>query len=476
MDHQQTGGVIILFGATGDLANRELFPALHQIYRRELLSENFAIIGAGTTQLSDKQFRDQVQRSVKDGYHFSDFEPEFLNHCFYQQMDNTKRGDYDQLLGKINEVKDAIAVDSNYVYYYSISPSLFGVTTSNLETAGVTGLAGNHRVLVEKPFGNDSKSATDYYQLLTDVFNEEVYFIDHFNAMEYVQNILTARYTNPVIEKMIHKDHVENIQISLPEHLSVGDRGAFYDENGALLDMFQNHLLQMLTMIAMELPETLDAESIHYKKFEVLESIPAFTGDKALENIVRGQYIEDPEGQFANYRDEPGVRKNSLTETYVALELSVNLPHLSGVPIYMRTGKALIENHYAVDVVFKGGNRLTFYIEPGAGMQFVLNQKNTEKDAASIETALGPDMESMDRTYTSEPYENVFYGGLSGDKTHFVTFDQIREEWRITDSIVSAWEKSSDSYLSNYTANTFGPGEADDLLEKNGHQWIKRPT
>ena len=281
----------------------------------------------------------------------------------------------------------------------------------------MTELSGNHRVLVEKPFGNDSQSATDYHQLLTNVFNEEeVYFIDHFNAMEYVQNILIARYTNPVIEKMIHKDHVENIQISLPEHLSVGDRGAFYDENGALLDMFQNHLLQILTMVAMELPETLDAKSIHYKKFEVLESIPAFTEGQAFENIVRGQYTKDSEGEFANYQDEPGVRENSLTETYVALKLFVNLPHLSDVPIYMRTGKALIENYYTVDVVFKDGNRLTFYIEPGAGMQFVLNQNDTENHASNIETTLGPDMESMSKKYIPEPDENVCYGRALGGR------------------------------------------------------------
>jgi len=336
-------------------------------------------------------------------------------------------------------------------------------------------MAGNHRVLVEKPFGKDAASATDYYELLTNVFdNEAIYFVDHFHAMEYVLNILTARYANPVINQMIYKDHLENIQISLPENLAVGDRGAFYDENGALLDMFQNHMLQILTMVAMELPDTLDAESINQKKFEVLQSIPAFTQNKANENVIRGQYAKDFEGKFKNYQDEPGVRENSLTETYVALKLSVHLNHLDDVPIYLRTGKALIENHYIVDIVFKGNNRLTFYIDPECGMQFVLHQNDTENDSGSMETTLGPDMEKINKKYIPKPYENVLYGGLSGDKTRFVSFDQIKEEWRITDSIISAWGKLPDPDFPNYTANTFGPDAADCLLEENGHQWIKR--
>jgi len=476
MNRKQVSGLIILFGATGDLAKKSLFPALHQLYQRGILSDDFAIIGASRTKLSDKEFRDDVENSVKNGGNFTEFEKTFLNHCFYQPMDNTKEEDYDKLFDRINEVKGTIEVDSNYIYYYSISPSLFDDTTSNLQKAGVTELKGNHRVLVEKPFGEDLESAKEYFRLLTNVFEEkEVYFIDHFNAMEYVQNILFTRFNNPVINQMIRKDYIENIQISLPEHLSVGTRGAFYDANGALLDMFQNHLLQILTMVAMKLPDKLDATSIHEKKLELLESIPTFTKNTVRTNIVRGQYAKDFQGQFLNYRDEPDVPTDSLTETYIALKLSVDLSHLNETPIYVRTGKALIENFHAVDIVFKEGARLTFYIQPGSGVQFVVDQKHSEKEFEKVETVLGPDTDSIDKNYIPLPYENVLRDGLSGDKMNFITFEEIQEEWRITDSIVQAWKNLPDPDFPNYTANTFGPAEADELLEKNNHQWIKRP-
>lgn len=478
MGQKQVGGLIILFGATGDLAERDLFPALHQIYQRGLLSENFAVIGASRTKISNEEFRDHVKESVNHGVNFSELEQAFLDHFYYQAMDNTKKEDYDQLLNTINEVENTFDIDSNYIYYYSISPSLFDDTTSNLESSGVTNLEGDHRVLVEKPFGEDLDSAKDYYGLITNVFDkEDVYFIDHFNAMEYTDNILLSRYANPVINQMIHKDTVENIQISLPENLAVGDRGSFYDANGALLDMFQNHLLQIVTMVTMELPENLDAASIHQEKLKVLKSIPEFNKETTGENIVRGQYDKDFEGKFVSYRNEPGVEEGSLTDTYIAAKLSVDLDHLAGVPIYVRTGKGLIENYRAVDVLFKGGNRLTFHIEPEEGMEFVVDQIEPEVNGlAKTVSRLGPDLDNINEKYIPQPYENILYGGLSGDKTLFITFDEIKEQWRITDSIVNSWKEMPDPKFPNYTANTFGPAEADELLEKDGHQWIKRPS
>lgn len=483
MSKVEVGGLIILFGATGDLAERQLYPAFHQLYQRGQLTEEFAIIGAARTQVTENEFKEQVRKAVEAGSNFTEFEESFLEHIYYQPADNTKVQDFEKLMTKIKEVSTTHHTSDRFLYYYSIAPSIYDETTVNLKESGITSLTGEHRVIVEKPFGYSLESAKEYYQILKKSFNdEEIFLIDHFPGMDFVQNILATRFYNPFIEGIWNKKFIENIQINLPERLKVGDRGAFYDENGALLDMFQNHILQILSFIIMDLPKELEKDAIHSEKHVALSQIPTYSKEEVKEFVVRGQYSADAEGEYNHYRDEPDVAEDSSTETYIAIQLSVDNERWEGVPIYVRTGKALVEQFSSVDIILKERNgdsndtpsRLTFYIEPGKGLAMVLNQKDIESNMEPITTFIGPDQNTFGKEYVPTPYENLLHDALEGDNTLFSSWEEVQEQWRITDAIKVAWNNMSDPAFPNYQATSFGPSSADRLLTRNNHEWIKR--
>lgn len=483
MAKKQLGGLIVLFGASGDLVSRMILPALHQLYQRGLLSEKFAILGTARTKMTDEEFQEHARQSVEAGPNFEKFDEGFFDHCRYQLTDNTKLEDLEKLRDKIELLAKEFETPDEYTYYYSIAPELYDETTENIKEAKITELQGNHRVVVEKPFGDSLETAEEYHQILLNVFDkEDIYFMDHFPGIDFIQNILATRFYNPLIEGIWNKQFIENIQISLPENLAVGTRGSFYEENGALLDMFQNHLLQILSLVAMELPDELTTESIHENKLALLQNVPTFTKDQVEEKIVRGQYKADSAGKFKSYRNEDDVASDSITETYIAAELNLDTSRWEGVPIYLRTGKALIEEYTAIDILLKStdavdsdvATRLTFMAEPAQGLSMVLNQKLPNNEYEPVTTFIGPDEETFKDDYIADPYENMIHDALAGDRTYFTTYDEIKEQWRITDSIGAAWKELPDPQLPNYRANTFGPIEAEELLTKNNHEWVKR--
>lgn len=485
MSQENIGGLFVLFGATGDLAQRELLPALHQLYQRGHLSKNFAVIGAADTEMDDDQFQAFVQEAVEEGTNFEELDREFLSHCRYSTLDVNDDEDFANLKARMREVEEEFQIPSEYVYFYSIAPQLYDTTTVHLNEVGITDIDGNHRVMIEKPLGENLETAEEYHELLNKVFDEEKnYYIDHYSGMDFTQNIIASRYFNPIIEGILNKDYVKNIQISLPETKGIGTRGEFYENTGALKDMFQSHILQVLTLIGMELPENLTAEDIQANKLEFLQSIPDFSKEEVETQVVRGQYGPDNQGHHISYRQEDDVAVDSHTETYVALELYVDSPRWEGVPIYVRTGKSLVEGFNSVDVVLKTPdnvdekvpNRLSFGIRPEKGVSFVLNQKLPKNDYKSMATFVGPDYDTIDTFYIASPYENLIADALKGNRTYFMTFAQIKEQWRITDSIVKAWDEMEAPDFPNYRANTFGPAEAEKLLEKNGDEWIYRDT
>lgn len=483
MSKKKIGGLIVLFGATGDLASRMLLPALHQLYQRGLVSDNFAILGASRATMTDKEFQEYARESVEKGPNFEELDEKFFEHCRYQVTDNTKLEDLKQLREQIELVAKEFETPDEYIYYYSIAPELYDETTTNIKEAKITELQGNHRVITEKPFGDSLETAEEYHRLLLNVFDEEdLYFMDHFPGMDFVQNILATRFYNPLIEGIWNNKFIENVQISLPENLSIGSRGSFYEENGALLDMFQNHLLQILSIVAMELPDELTTEPIHANKLTLLQNLPTLTTEQVEQKVIRGQYKADSEGKYKSYRNEENVASDSNTDTYVAIELAVDAPRWEGVPFYLRTGKALIEDYTAIDILLKStdaadsdvATRITFMAEPAQGVSLVLNQKMPNNEYEPVTTFIGPDEETFKEYYIADPYENMIYDALAGDRTNFSTYEEIKEQWRITDSIVAAWKELPEPDFPNYRAHTFGPIEAEDLLTKNNHEWVKR--
>lgn len=483
MSNKAIGGLMVLFGATGDLATRMLYPALHQLYQRDLLTENFAVLGAAPEKLTDKEFQEILRESIENGPNFEKLDEDFLTHCRFETTDTTDLENMENLRDQIELVAKEFKTPEDYIYYYSIPPELYDETTENIKNAQFTELSGNHRVIIEKPFGDSLELAEEYYELFSKVFEiEEIYFMDHFPGMDFIQNILATRLYNPLIEGIWNKDFIENIQISLPENLSIGTRGSFYDETGALLDMIQNHLLQILSIVGMDLPEELSYESVHEKKLKLLKSIPTYTKEQVEAKVVRGQYKADSEGKFKSYRNEDDVPSDSNTETYVALEVTIDESRWEGVPFYLRTGKSLIEDYTVVDVILKESEaldsdvatRISFMAEPAQGLSMVLNQKVPNNEYEPVVTFIGPDEESFKEYYIADPYENLIHDAIDGDRTYFPSYEEIKEQWRITDSIVNAWEELPTPDFPNYRAHTFGPIEAEELLEKNNHQWIKR--
>lgn len=485
MVKSETGGVIVLFGVTGDLSSRMLLPALHQLYQRGLLSEKFALLGAARSELTDEEFQTYVKESVENGTNFEKLNEDFLDHCRYIKTDNTKFEDLKEMRKKIQSLSKEFETPHDYLYYYAIAPEIYDETTVNIKKAELTELEGNHRLVVEKPVGDSLEKAEEYHDIFLKVFEKDaIYFMDHFPGMDFIQNILATRSYNPLIEGIWNNQFISNVQISLPEKLSIGSRGSYYDENGVLFDMFQNHLLQILSLVAMELPDELTTDKIHTNKLDALKNVPTFKEEEVGQKVVRGQYQADSEGKYNSYRSEEDIPRDSQTSTYVAAELKVDTPRWEGVPFYLRTGKALIEDYIAIDILFKStesidadvATRLTFMAEPPKGLSLVINQKMPNNQYEPISTFLGPDTTTFEDKYIAHPYENMLQDALAGIRTYFPTFEEIKEQWRITDSIVAGWEKQTKPHFPNYRANTFGPYEAEALLDKNNHVWVKRPN
>lgn len=475
MTQQQVGGVIVLFGGTGDLAKKSILPALHQLFQRGKLSKYFAVLGASRKKMTDQEYRDFARQAIADNADKESIDEEFFQHIFYQSADNTKLEDFNQLSESIQKVAKEFDADHSFVYYYSIMPSLYDETTTHLKKSGILDLEGSHRVAVEKPFGENLASAKEYYELLEKAFDDEqIYLIDHFLGMSSLQNILTSRYYNPALEAIWNRDYIEQVQISLPEDFSIGTRGSFYDENGALLDMFQNHILQILTFVAMDLPDDINEAGINEKKLALLKNVPSFKVKEVKEKVVRGQYD--------SYRDEEDVPEDSLTETYIAIQLEIDSERWQGVPFYVRTGKSVAENHNTVDVLLKSPlnvdnnkqNRITFSLMPQMGISSVVNQKHPTEDEELLTTVIGPDKETMEKIDIPQPYEELVFDILKGTKRHISTYDQVKEQWRITDSIREAWEELPQPTFPNYETGAIGPKEAEELLTKKGHTWIYR--
>lgn len=472
-------GLMVLFGASGDLARRELYPALYKLYDRGLLAQEFAVLGTSREEWSDQEFRDYIKDHMEKQDSQIKIDPDFLKHLYYQPADITEAETFKDLKDKAEEVINQHQTGDDIFYYLSIAPSFIEAAAENLKQADFFALADKQRLVVEKPFGSDQASAEALYKHLNEIFDaKDIYLTDHFAAMDFNQNILATRFTNPAIEAIWNKDYISNVQISLPESMSIGIRGEFYDSTGALLDMFQNHILQILVNVAMELPKELTEEAIHKAKIEALQNVSSLTKKQVGDRIVRGQYIGDEAGKNVAYVEEAGVELTSQTETFVAGDLRIQSDRWKGVPFYFYTGKSLDEHYFKVDLVFKSPHqqpnhptsRLTFYIEPAWGMQWVLEQKRNEQDYSTQATFLKRSPEAIERSYVPNPYENVLYDAFAQDKTTFVTIEEILEQWRITDAIIKHWE--TETSLEAYPYKSSGPQAMHRLTEANGHHWI----
>ncbi|MDQ0092101.1 glucose-6-phosphate 1-dehydrogenase [Paenibacillus anaericanus] len=489
---QTPGAVFFIFGATGDLARRKLYPAIYSLYTEGKLAEDFAVIGVARRPRSHEEFREDIYRSIKEfcRYKVEDTAKwtQFAEHFSYKSLDINNIDGYRELRELTETVEARFDIPGNRMFYLALAPELFGSVSFNLQKGGMLSSAGWHRLVIEKPFGYDLLSAQKLNEELNQVFKEEeIYRIDHYLGKEMVQNIEVIRFANAFFEPLWNNKHIANIQITLSETVGVEERGGYYDHSGALRDMGQNHMLQMLTMIAMEAPSRLFPEDIRDEKVKVLRSLRPYSSPlEVAENVVRGQYTEgESKGKsLPGYRQEDKVAPDSNTETYFAAKVLVDNFRWAGVPFYIRTGKRLPVKTTEVVVEFKQmptnvylgqkhtlePNLLVIRVNPMEGIYIKINAKKPGSESQIQPLAMEFCQSCQVGINSPEAYERLIHDAANGDSTYFTRWDEVATAWAFVDRIAAAWGQTP-SDISSYPAGSWGPKEADELLAKDGFHW-----
>ena len=481
MTEEDTSFVIL--GATGDLARRKLIPALFQLACKGRLPQGLRIVGFAQPDLSDEQFRERMWAAMREFGALAVRREEwamFARRLFYIGGDLEALEDFRRLRKLLKEQEGAEGA-ANRLFYLSISPRFFATVVESLGASGLAAEAGGwRRVVIEKPFGRDLESARSLNQVVHRVFDEnQVYRIDHYLGKETVQNLLVFRFANGIFEQLWNRNSVESVQITVAEEVSVEERGGYYDQAGVLRDMVQNHLLQLLTLVAMEPPISMDADALRDKKVEVLQAIRKWTPGDLAENAVSGQY--------RGYRDEKDVAADSATATYAALRLYVDNRRWQGVPFYLRTGKSMLEKATEIVIQFRRPAHVMFPLGPGESLEPNILSICLQPDEGMhlrFEVKIpGQGMamkpKNMEFHYGSafqagtipEAYERLLQDALDGDTSLFIRSDHIEEAWRVVGPLLDAWENQPERKPHVYEPGSWGPEAADALLSGSGSVW-----
>ncbi|GGQ86271.1 glucose-6-phosphate dehydrogenase [Couchioplanes azureus] len=474
---------IVMFGASGDLARRELFPALINLFRQGRLPEQSLVIGVGRSPLDDETLRERIRGWLPSA------ESQWLGRIRYLRGGYDDPATYAGLATMLADHASQLPVPADRLYYLSTPAQAFEPVIGHLAAAGLNrAVAGGHtRIVIEKPFGQDETSAQRLDAVLHRAFDEsQVYRIDHYLGKDAVQNILTLRFANAAFQPMWHRSWVDNVQITVSETVGVNDRGGFYETAGAARDMLQNHVLQLLALTMMEPPASLSSEAIRDEKVRLLEAV-RLAGPAELDRLcVRGQYGPAPEGSTTpGYLQEPNVDPASRTETYAALRLEVDNPRWSGVPVYVRTGKCLPRRMAEVVLQLRRPQHLPFAfghvlddapealvlrIQPDPGLRLRFAAKRPGHQLSSQPAEMTFSYPAQTQAGVPQAYERLLHDALVGDPSLFVRSDEVRQSWRIVDPVVRSWAASS-TPVPSYPAGSWGPVEADRLLTREGRRW-----
>lgn len=451
---------LVLFGATGDLAARKLYPAIYRLALEKRLPQQMAIVGTGRTAHDNLSFRDLVKKAIQanvkelDTAAWSFLEDRLFYHAF--SVDDAQG--YQSMGILLNRLDQQLDIPGNRLYYLATQPSLFETIIANLYSNDLISRPDDPsrwtRVLIEKPFGFDLASATQLQASLTRYLDEsQLYRIDHYLAKEGVQHLLSLRFEQKTFESIWNSQYIEQVQISFSEELGVGSRANFWEETGALRDFFQNHLMQLVAIIAMEMPETMTAENIIAEKVKVLESIRPFPLDDLESHIVRGQYGPGTiNGKpVPGYRNEVGVPDSSSIETFVAAKLWIDNNKWMGIPFYIRGGKRMPKQSLDIAIVFKT-SILHIRIQPEIIVAFESNK-------------------ILSQIPTREAYQNILYAGIMGNRALFVHIEEQLAAWRLFTPVLQAWKENIPQDFPNYDSGSWGPKAADELLILQNHKW-----
>lgn len=477
-----------IFGATGDLASRKLYPSLFRLYKKGELKKHFAVIGTARRPWTDTHYQEVVLAAIKDLITDDHAAQEFASHFYYQSHDVGDAEHYVTLRELGNRLSERYQTAGNQVFFLAMAPQFFGTIAKHLQSEKILSGQGYERIVIEKPFGTSYETAKDLNDELSRVFTEDQIFrIDHYLGKEMIQSVSAVRFANPVFEALWSKDFIDNVQITFAESIGVEERAGYYDTSGALKDMIQNHVLQVLSLIAMERPETFTEEAIVAEKVRALKAIRPYDETEAAANFIRGQYAA---GNFdgealTGYLEEDGVAAASQTETFAAGKLLIENDRWAGVPFYVRSGKRLTEKGTRINIIFKksanplftGGlseNILTIYIQPTEGFDLSVNGKQAGAGFELLPVRLAYRHDSEYLGNSPEAYEKLFLDVLTGDGTNFSHWEEAANAWKIIDSIRATWD-SDNGLVPQYAPGSMGPKEAFDLLDRDGRSWAWQP-
>jgi glucose-6-phosphate 1-dehydrogenase len=475
--------LFIILGATGDLTRRKLLPALFHLRGQGVLEkQNTLVVGASLPDMSEEAFRLWAYEGLRNSgvRDASDLFRWCEEHLHYQSLHEGRPEDYEALATFIRRLEVARNLPENRVFYLALPPTTVPTAVEQLDGVGLLKSHGWVRVVFEKPFGHDFRSARALNTLLHRYLGEsQIYRIDHYLGKETVQNLLAFRFSNPIFESLWNRDSVENVQVTVAEDIGVGHRGAYYEEAGAVRDMVQNHLTQLMTVIAMEVPASFEADSIQIEKLKVLHAVAPIDPKE----VVFGQYTTwEVAGQkIPGYKEERGVRPDSMTETFVALKADIHNWRWRGVPFYLRTGKRLPRKLTQIAVTFRPApiqvfrsiepgsvdpNTLLITLQPSEGFALGFSVKTPGRPLSFSSRSLQFDYREAFGGELPEAYETLLRDIMTGDQTLFVTADFTETAWRLYDPLLSSRHE-----VYPYTAGSWGPKEADAIVERNGHRW-----
>lgn len=486
--------IMIIFGGSGDLTKRKLIPALYNLHLDERLPEHFAVIGLGRTEFSNTKYRNELEEGMNEFSRRGEVQAEEWNSfkfsISYEVADLLKTESYNHVAACIEKIEKDWGEKANLIFYLAIGPSLFDDVVVKLGESGICKNISRSRLVIEKPFGHDLESAKELNQMLTNIFDEkQIYRIDHYLGKEAVQNMLVFRFANILFEPIWNRNYIEHIQITASETVGVGDRGGYYNKSGALKDMIQNHVMQLICFIAMEAPVSFKADEIRNRKTDVIRAIRKYEGKDVFKHTVRGQYGRGwmKGEEVKGYREENKVPEKSSTETFAAVKFYIDNWRWQDVPFYVRSGKRMTEKATIIIVQFRQvphhifpshlvenfqPNRIIISISPDTGIKLSFQAKQP-----GLDMSLSPvDMKfNYSQAYDSQPpeaYETLLYDVMTGDATLFMRADEVEAAWEVIMPIVKAWEASTSVDFPNYAAGTWGPEAAKALIAKDGFHWL----
>src|SRR5690554_1652760 len=489
--------ILIIFGGTGDLTKRKIMPALYNLFLDGWMPQDFALIGSSSTKMSADKYKSELLTAVnqfsRKGKANKEDWARFSPHINFLSADLNDYTTFKPLSTLIDKYKKEWEETPCIIYYCAVAPHFFCTIAENITKSKLENDPKTTRIIVEKPFGTDLESAKELNKRLLRIFDEtQIYRIDHYLGKEVVQNIMAFRFANSIMEPLWNRNHVEHVQISVTEQIGVSSRGKYFDNAGVLRDMIQNHLTQLLCIIAMEPPINFDADEVRDRKVDVLKAMRKVVPGKIETMSARGQYssgwIEGKE--VLGYREEKSVDPESNTETYAALKLYVDNWRWQGVPFYLRTGKRLFKTASIITIQFKEiphnifvseesgvpkQNRLVISIQPDMAIRFQLQSKKPGLEMTLNTVDVVFDYSGSKNTDSPEAYETLLLDAITGDQTLYMRADQVEEAWELIMPILNYWEKNTASNFPNYAADSWGPENAEALIAKDGFHWFNLP-